>query len=66
MSNILSKIDINKICIQEIEKESYSHCPFICYGWETLEECRDMKFESHKLSTLPIHTVEKLIYLQQK
>ena len=52
MSNILSKIDINKICIQEIEKESYSYCPFICYGWE------NMGFESHKLGTLPIHTVE--------
>ena len=52
MSNILSKVDINEICIQDLAEETYFFQPLIGYGWE------NVRFLSHKLGSIPIHTIE--------
>ena len=52
MSNILSKVDINEICIQDLAEETYFFKPLIGYEWE------NARFLIHKLGSTPIHTIE--------
>ena len=40
MSNILSKVGINEICIQDLAEEAYFFKPLISYGWENLNSLK--------------------------
>ena len=51
MSNILSKVDINVICKEDLTDEAYFFGPLIT-GLE------DFRFLSHILGSEPIYTIE--------